>query len=139
MRDLTSAIGFEVKGLPVPLSEEEQRLLAEIERQFYESDPDLARTVGKTTVYTHAGRNLKWAAFGFVASLVVLVASFTSSLFLGFAGFIGMLACAVVFQQNLRRMGRASLNSVRMARGGSFKHFLEQQKSRNRDRFKRDR
>jgi hypothetical protein len=91
----------------VPLSEDEQRILHEIEQQFYESDPAFAREVAKTTVYRHAGRNLKWAALGFFCGFALLVASFAYSLLLGFAGFLVMLACAFVFERNLRKLGRA--------------------------------
>ena len=42
----------------MPLSEDEQRILQEIEQQLYASDPELAREVSSTTVYRHAGRNL---------------------------------------------------------------------------------
>ncbi|HYX44684.1 MAG TPA: DUF3040 domain-containing protein, partial [Acidimicrobiales bacterium] len=70
----------------MPLSEDEQRILHEIEQQFYESDPAFAREVGKTTLYRHAGRNLKWAALGFICGFVLLVGGFTASLFWGFLG-----------------------------------------------------
>ena len=96
----------------MPLSEDEQRILHEIEQQFYESDPAFARGVGKTTLYRHAGRNLKWAALGFLAGFVLLVGSFATSLFLGFAGFAVMLACAFIFERNLRKMGRAGWKQV---------------------------
>ena len=43
----------------MPLSEDEQRILSEIEQQLYQSDPALARDIADTTVYTHAYRNLK--------------------------------------------------------------------------------
>jgi len=96
----------------VPLSEDEQRILHEIEQQFYESDPAFAREVGKTTLYRHAGRNLKWAALGFVCGFVLLLVAFISSLVLGFAGFLVMLGSAVVFERNLRKMGRAGWRQV---------------------------
>jgi hypothetical protein len=96
----------------VPLSEDEQRILHEIEQQFYESDPAFARGVGKTTLYRHAGRNLKWAALGFFAGFVLLVGAFATWLFLGFVGFAVMLACAFIFERNLRKMGRAGLKQV---------------------------
>ncbi len=96
----------------MPLSEDEQRILHEIEQQFYESDPAFAREVGKTTLYRHAGRNLKWAAMGFLCGFALLVGSFATSLFLGFLGFAVMLACAFVFERNLRKMGRAGWKQV---------------------------
>lgn len=105
----------------MPLSEEEQRVLREIERSFYESDPDFARQVSSETLYKHAGRNLRWAALGFIAGLVLLVTSFASYLFLGIAGFLAMLFSALIFERNLRAMGKAGLSSISdtvRARGG---------------------
>ncbi len=96
----------------MPLSEDEQRILHEIEQQFYESDPAFARGVGKTTLYRHAGRNLKWCALGFFAGFVLLIASFATNLFLGFLGFAVMLACAFIFERNLRKMGKAGWKQV---------------------------
>ena len=43
----------------MPLSEDEQRILQQIEAQLYESDPALAREVATTTLYSHAFRNIK--------------------------------------------------------------------------------
>src|SRR4051812_33254738 len=95
------------RGKGLPLSEDEQRMLEEIERQFYELDRDLATRVASTTVYSHAGRNLKWAAAGFLAGLAFMIFSLASSVWLAAIGFAAMLACALVFERNLRRMGRA--------------------------------
>ena len=75
----------------MPLSEDEQRILQEIEAQFYANDPQLAQQVSETTLYRHASRNIKWAALGFVVGFVVLLTSFASSLFFGFVGFLAML------------------------------------------------
>lgn len=96
----------------MPLSEDEQRILAEIEAQLYESDPDLAGKVAETTVYRHAARMIKWGVLGFLGGLAVLVASFASSLLLGFAGFLGMLASAFLIERNVRRIGKAGLDSL---------------------------
>jgi hypothetical protein len=121
----------------VPLSEDEQRILHEIERQFYEQDPAFARQVGSTTVYSHAGRNLKWAAAGFAVGLVVMLFSFATSLVLGVIGFGVMFACAVVFERNLRRMGKAGWSSLTVP-GGGLKSSFGSARQRFRDRFKRD-
>ena|SRR5438105_4085199 len=125
------------RGLRVPLSEDEQRILSEIERRFYESDPKTAHQLSTTTLYRHAGRNCKWAAVGFVLGLALLLVSFASSLFLGVAGFLVMLACAFFFERNLRKMGRASwqeFTEAMRARGGP----LGETGRKLRDRFKRD-
>jgi hypothetical protein len=96
----------------MPLSEDEQRILQEIEAQFYANDPQLAQQVSETTLYRHASRNIKWAALGFVVGFLVLLTSFASNLFLGFLGFLAMLACAFVVVGNLRKMGKAGLESI---------------------------
>ena len=123
----------------MPLSEDEQRILHEIEQQFYESDPAFAREVGSTTLYRHAGRNLKWAAAGFFCGFALLVASFASSLALGFAGFLVMLACAFVFERNLRKMGRAGWQQVTSSmRAGHVRGYFGDAGRRLRGRFRHD-
>ena len=91
----------------VPLSEHEQNILREIEKNFYESDPGFAARVREETVYKHAGRNCKWSALTFVLGLAFTVLTFSISVFLGGAGFAAMLISAVVFERNLRRLGKA--------------------------------
>ncbi|MDQ6797477.1 MAG: DUF3040 domain-containing protein [Actinomycetota bacterium] len=123
----------------MPLSEEEQRILHEIEQQFYESDPAFAREVGKTTLYRHAGRNLKWATLGFVCGFVLLLVSFASSLLLGFAGFLVMLGSAVVFERNLRKMGRAGWRQVSdNMKTHNLRESMGDAGKRIRKRFKRE-
>lgn len=122
----------------MPLSEDEQRILSEIEKSFYEHDPAFTRQVGSTTVYSHARRNLKWATVAFVAGLAVMVASFASSLLLGVVGFGIMLASAVWFERNLRRMGKAGWKSVsRSMPGGNLKTAFGDARTRMRDRFRK--
>lgn len=96
----------------MPLSEEEHRILQEIEKNFYENDPEFATRVKSETVYRHAGRNLKWSLLGFVVGLVALILTFTTSVLFGSLGFLVMLASAVIFEQNLRRMGRAGWSDL---------------------------
>lgn len=122
----------------VPLSEDEQRILSEIERQFYADDPAFSRRVGATTVYSHAGRNLKWAALAFVGGLVLMVLSFASSLVLGAVGFGVMLAAAISFERNLRRLGKAGWHDLtRSLPGGGVRTVFGDARERMRDRFKR--
>ena len=123
----------------VPLSEEEQRILHEIERSFYERDPAFARGVSQHTLYRHAGRNCKWATLGFLVGLLVLVVSFFSSLVLGFLGVFLMFGCALVFERNLRKMGRAGWQDVTQSvRARGIPDALSETRDRLRKRFKRD-
>lgn len=91
----------------MPLSEHEQRILAELEESLVRQDPAFAERVRSETVYRHAGRFCKWAAVGFVAGLAVLVAFYSESVPVGLLGVAMMFVAAVVFERNLRRMGRA--------------------------------
>ncbi len=123
----------------MPLSEDEQRILHEIERSFYEHDPAFAREVSEKPLYRHAGRNCKWAAFGFLCGLVLLLASFASHPIVGFVGFLLMLGSALVFERNLRKMGRAGWQDVtRSVRDKSFPDVLQDARKRFRDHFKRE-
>ena len=121
----------------MPLSEDEQRILQEIERNFYDSDPAFAREVSTTTLYRHAGRNLKWAAAGFVLGLVILIAGFTESVFLGFFGFLVMVAAAFLFYLNAAKMGRAGLRSVSQ-RTGNITEIMGRRSQKLKDRFRRE-
>lgn len=96
----------------MPLSEDEQRILQEIEAQLYESDPQLVQQVEETTVYRHGARMIKWGVLAFLAGLALLVAFFASNLALGFAGFLVMLWAAFLIERNVRRVGKAGLQSL---------------------------
>jgi hypothetical protein len=123
----------------VPLSEDEQRILHEIERRFYEHDPEYAKSIENTTLYRALGRNCKWAALGFLAGLVILMVSFASSVWLGAFGFGVMLVSAIVFTQNLRKMGRAGWQQMTaQMRSHSVSDLLGDTRRRLRERFKRD-
>jgi hypothetical protein len=99
----------------MPLSEDEQRILAEIEKNLHETDPRLAKEVGETTVYRHAMGSLKWSVLGFVIGVAVMVSTLQIHYLLAFCGFLMMLVSALGFERNLRLMGRAGLQSVSSA------------------------
>jgi hypothetical protein len=126
--------------VPVPLSEDEQRILHEIERSFYENDPEFARGVSTATLNRHAGRNTKWSVAGFVVGLLVLLTQFASPgrFWLGAVGFLMMLGSAFVFVSNLRRLSRGGLSNVaRSFRSRNFGATFSEPGRRLRQRFKR--
>ena len=90
----------------MPLSEEEQRVLAEIERQFHESEPDLAHALGSTTVVRDASGRLRMAVLAMIGGFILLLVSFARSPVLGVAGFLLMLGGAIAAERNLRRLGK---------------------------------
>ena len=124
----------------MPLSEDEERILKDIEREFYENDPAFARGVGETTLYRHAWRNIKLSLVGFVAGLAILVLALSVSYLFAFGGFLIMLACALVIERNARKMGRAGLESVttRMKAGNGLREVLGTSSEKMRERFKRN-
>jgi hypothetical protein len=118
----------------VPLSEDEERILQEIAQRFYEDDPTFAREVSETTLYRHTVRRMKWSVVGLVAGAAFLVFTLSTSFWLSFAGFLLMLVSALVFERNLRKLGRAGLeqltrtvkaNGVRDALGGAGRRVRE--------------
>lgn len=95
----------------MPLSEDEQRILQEIEQQFYADDPRLAVDIGGHSLYTDCTRQMKRAGLLFLAGVVVLVAALATatSFLVSFAGFVVMLGAALWFERSLRRLGRAGM------------------------------
>ncbi len=96
----------------MPLNENEQRILAEIERQFHSQDPKSAQMIASTTLQRYLARNCKWAALGFVVGLVVLLVAFASSWVLAVFGFLIMLVASVVLIRNLTRISRLGVEQV---------------------------
>ncbi len=99
----------------MPLSEDEQRILAEIEKNLHESDPRLAREVSETTVYRHALGSLKWSVLGVILGVVVMAATLQIHFLVAFGGFLLMLVSALGLERNLRLMGRAGVDQFSRA------------------------
>ncbi|HEX9645061.1 MAG TPA: DUF3040 domain-containing protein [Acidimicrobiia bacterium] len=90
----------------MPLNEREQRILEEIERQFYQEDPKLAQTVARTTLESVARRWQRLALVGFVVGLVVMLWFFTKNTLVAGGGFVIMLASAGWIAMNIRKTRR---------------------------------
>ncbi|HLM63944.1 MAG TPA: DUF3040 domain-containing protein [Acidimicrobiales bacterium] len=122
----------------MPLSEDEERILQEIANRFYEDDPSFAREVSETTLYRHTVRRMKWSIAGLIAGAVFLVATLSTSFWLSFAGFLIMLGCALVFERNLRKLGKAGIDQLsRSVRANGLRDALGGAGQRMRERFKR--
>jgi hypothetical protein len=123
----------------VPLSEDEQRILLEIEQRLTEEDPDLVGKVASTTVYTDALRNLKLATLLFVIGVVAMIWLLGTHPVLAFGGFLVMLVAAVIFERNARRLGKAGVQQVTQnMRGGSVRYYFGSTSQRMRDRMRRE-
>ena len=123
----------------MPLNEHEERILQEIEQRFYAHDPESARRISSTSLPNYVARNCRWAAAGFVAGLIILVAAFASDWIVGVFGFLIMLASSVSLVHNLRKISRHGLNELKgsvKARG--FNEAIEGWARRFRQRFEGD-
>jgi len=90
----------------VPLSEEELRLLEQMERALIEEDPKFASALRGHGFQQSARRRVILAAITFVAGIVLLMTgAITSVWVVGIAGFLIMLASATIGITALR--GRA--------------------------------
>lgn len=123
----------------MPLSEEEQRILKEIEANLAETDPGLVQQVSETTLYRHSARAIKWAVIGFVAGLVLLLLTYQNLLLFGVVGFLVMLTCLLVIERNVRKLGKAGIqNLTANVRGSAVTGFLGSTSRRWRERWQRD-
>lgn len=116
----------------MPLSEEEQRILHQIERQFYESDPAFAQSVGKSSLYRHSARRMIWSGVALLAGLAILVVMLRVHVLAAFGGFLVMLAAAFSLEKNARAMGRAGFDEVTGAvRSGRFRDAFGARRPKN--------
>src|ERR1700689_1191496 len=94
-------------GEQVPLSEDEQRILHEMEQKLYEHDHDFAKRVRADGPHGLARRSVRWSVLLFIAGLAILLFSFRSSLLLGTFGFLVMVFSTLLFERSARTAFRA--------------------------------
>lgn len=70
----------------MPLSDREQKILAEIERHFHAEDPNLVRAVRR--IDRQGSRLTRWATVGIIAGLVLMAFTVTSSTLVAVIGFL---------------------------------------------------
>lgn len=87
----------------VPLSEEEQRILQEMEQSLLEHDREFVDRVSSASRRLRFSRGAKWSALGFALGTVLLLTQFRSSLLLGSLGVVVMTISALIFFQELSR------------------------------------
>lgn len=102
----------------MPLSDHEQRILAQLEESLSKEDPRFVKNVRETNVYSHGGRRVRWGVAGFIAGLLILILCFSHSVPLGLAGVALMFVSAVVVERNARLLGRASWQDITRPRQG---------------------
>lgn len=93
----------------MPLSEDEQRILREIEEQLHR-DPNFARDL--TPKASTSRRSLLLAITGGLVLVAVCVLLLSVSPFLAFAAFLGAVAAIVVAERHLRALGDQAMRQV---------------------------
>ncbi len=87
----------------MPLDDHEQKILAEIERQFYEEDPELARAVRDISRPSRMGTRL--AVLGVIAGLAIVIGFFAKNTLIAFLGFALLVTSATVLVTGIRARG----------------------------------
>jgi len=93
----------------VPLSEEELRLLEQMERALVAEDPKLASTMRGTSLRASARRRAVIAGVVFLVGVAVLMTgAVTRNTVVGIVGFVVMLASAYVALSSWRNQGQVT-------------------------------
>jgi hypothetical protein len=104
----------------MPLSEDEQRILRQIEEQL-QRDPSFGRDIKPRHVGSR--RAVIASSIATVVCLVLTVLFLAISPYLAFVAFIGAVAALVIAERHVAALGEAGLNhlsdSVRSRLGGS--------------------
>ena len=95
-----------VMMVPMPLSEDEQRILRQIEQQL-EQDPTFA-----ARGYRVPRRRVILLAVGLLAAIALTVLALNVSFWIAFAGFVGVLGLAVALEREVRLLARERLGTL---------------------------
>ncbi|MRJ77806.1 DUF3040 domain-containing protein [Aeromicrobium sp. SMF47] len=133
----------------MPLSDEEARLLHQLEQSLAAEDPDFASTLRGSKLMAHNRRVALLAVLGFIAGIAILFGGAVSKqTWLGVFGFVAMLASAYVFTIAWRRGiggpedqhgtpagggSRGGRPGRQSKRSGSFVDRMEERWQRRRD------
>jgi hypothetical protein len=124
----------------LPLSDEEARLLHQLEQSLAAEDPDFASTLRGSKFMAHNRRVAILAVLGFLGGLVLLFAGAVSAMtWLGVVGFVAMLGAAYLFMNAWKRgIGRSNEEPVRSSGkspkpSGTFVDRMEERWQRRRD------
>lgn len=124
----------------MPLSDEEARLLAQLEQSLAAEDPEFASTLRGSKMVAHNRRIAVACAVGFIAGIAMLLGGAVSQMtWLGVAGFVAMVGTAYFFIRAWRRGISGAEQAVRPAppsspkSSGSFVERMEERWQRRQD------
>lgn len=90
----------------MPLSEDEQRILRQIEQELA-SDPSFAQRG-----YRVSRRRLVVLSLALLVGLVLTVAGLAVNFFVAFAAFVGVLVVAIMLESEIRVLGREKIGNL---------------------------
>lgn len=115
------------------LSDEEQRLLEQMEAALAADDPKLAHAMRGTTARLMHRRRAIVSVLGFCLGVVALIAGMETTVLVSIAGFLIMLASAVTGLTAWQRVAADPQSAPRTADGALFDHLEERWRHRNDD------
>ncbi|HVM19601.1 MAG TPA: DUF3040 domain-containing protein [Egibacteraceae bacterium] len=118
----------------MPLSEHEQRILADIEARLRADDPRFADAVGTKRSRQQPPRGgLKWAVGGFLLGFMLLFVALQTTLLWGLVGFGLMLASAYHGLTVVKRIAEQTPADGGGSPGGLFQRYLDAARRREDD------
>jgi hypothetical protein len=119
----------------VPLSDREQQILEEIEKNLYDEDPRFARATRRSRPRYDGSKRVRLGALLFVAGLGTLLLFFvTQQVLVGVLAFGGMVAGIVLVlgsSSALVNSGREGGRDASAKLRGSLKNFEQRIRNRN--------
>ena len=119
----------------MPLSDREQQILEEIEKNLYDEDPRFARATRRAGPRYDGSKRARLGALLFVAGLGTLLVFFvTQAILVGVLAFGGMVAGIVLVlgsSSALVNSGREGGRDASAKLKGSFKNFEQRIRNRN--------
>jgi hypothetical protein len=123
----------------MPLSEEEQRILHEMEQRLYAQDKELVDKVTSSSVYKYAGKSTLLGVIGVLVGLTDLLVMLSKSIPLSFLGFVIMFGSALYIERNLKRIGNASwYDANKTLKNSGLPEAVNEMKNKFRGKFNRD-
>lgn len=134
----------------MPLSEEEQRLLEQMEEALAAEDPKFVSTLRGSSSRARHKRFVIVGAVGFVAGIAVLMTGAVLTITaVAVVGFVIMLGCAYLALSHVRRLGEPDLpdnvhqigkakgtkGKVAQQRSSGFMHRMEDRWRKRRDDY----
>lgn len=101
----------------MPLSDEEQRILDEIEARLTQDDPRLVEQVNRSTLSTHLSRRIRLSSLAFGVGFFMMLFAFATELWVAALGFVVMVLSALLVARYTRQLGRDQVRALQQEGG----------------------